>query len=95
MKRTHTYRQVKSELLQECREELEITKYQVRELETELTETQIKLRAYKKARDELDVLREGQAKNTRLESELHRLKTKLEEAEHVYERVEVLEVENR
>lgn len=67
----------------------------MRELETELTETQIKLRAYKKARDELDVLREGQEKNSRLESELHRLKTKLEEAEHVYERVEVLEVENR
>lgn len=74
---------------------MEITKYQVRELESELTETQIKLRAYKKARDELDVLREGQEKNSRLESELHRLKNKLEEAEHVYERVEVLEVENR
>jgi hypothetical protein len=49
----------------------------------------------RKARDELDALREGQEKASRLEAELQRMKAKLEETEHIYERVETLEIENR
>jgi len=58
-------------------------------------DTQLKLRAMKKARDELDALREGQEKASRFEAELHKMKSKLEETEHIYERVETLELENR
>jgi len=52
-------------------------------------------RLMRKARDELDALREGQEKASRLEAELLKMKAKLEETEHIYERVETLEIENR
>ncbi|CAG7723228.1 unnamed protein product [Allacma fusca] len=85
----------KTELLQDCREELEITKNRVQELQDELEETQQKLKFCKKARDELDALREGQEKALRLEAELEKMRKKLQEYEQCYERVEILQDENR
>jgi DNA repair exonuclease SbcCD ATPase subunit len=81
--------------LQECREELEKARNRIQELDFDVNEMKQKHRAMKKARDELDALREGQDKAARLEMELSRLKAKMEESELVYERVEFLEVENR
>ncbi len=89
------YRTEKSELLQECREELEKARNRILDLEIEVNEMKQKHRAMKKARDELDALREGQDKAVRLEAELFRLKSRLEESELVYDRVENLEIENR
>jgi hypothetical protein len=43
----------------------------------------------------VDVLREGQEKALRLEAELVKMRKKLEESEQYYERVEILENDNR
>jgi len=54
-----------------------------------------KLRLCRKARDELDALREGQEKASRLDAELQRMRVKLRESEMMHERIENLESENR
>lgn len=60
-----------------------------------MSDAQKQLKSFKKARDELDILREGQEKSQRLESELQRMKKKLEDSEQYYEKIEILQNENR
>ena len=61
----------------------------------QLSETQKELKSCKKSRDEFDIAREAQEKSLRLEAELQRMRKKLEDSEQYYERVEILQNENR
>lgn len=60
-----------------------------------MSESQSQLKTFKKTRDEFDILIEGHSKAVRLEAEIIKMKKKLEEAEQYYERVEILQNENR
>ncbi|XP_022905925.2 girdin-like [Onthophagus taurus] len=85
----------KTELLTECREELEHTNQVVTKLKTENGDLILEARKAKLYRDEVDAMREKAERADKLEFEVQRYREKLADAEFYKVRVDELREDNR